>query len=105
MGVCTAVGWVVGLHSLPVGWLVLSLMHVYLKYIRHSPPPSQAGLMMVGVGNGLTIIFMGLYEHDAPVSKQHACMPASTHCTSVMCLDDYIHISEQHGRAHDALHI
>ncbi|KAG1660777.1 hypothetical protein FOA52_010387 [Chlamydomonas sp. UWO 241] len=26
---------------------------------------AQAGLIMVGVGNGLTIIFMGLYEHDA----------------------------------------
>ncbi|KAG1677607.1 hypothetical protein FOA52_010388 [Chlamydomonas sp. UWO 241] len=26
---------------------------------------AQAGLIMVGVGNGLTIIFMGLYEHEA----------------------------------------
>lgn len=33
---------------------------------------AQAGLMMVGIGNGLTIIFMGLYEVRASTRVQAA---------------------------------
>lgn len=37
------------------------------------PSPPQAGLIMVGVANGFTIIFMGLYEAPAaePVSTEY----------------------------------
>ncbi len=57
---------------------------------RTNPPPcvaSQAGLIMVGIANGLTIIFLGLYDTDADRVSVHntretvyhigVCMPTS----------------------------
>ncbi len=34
---------------------------------------AQAGLIMVGVGNGLTVIFMGLYEVRSEEAQKCAC--------------------------------
>lgn len=38
---------------------------------RPSTVAMQAGLIMVGIANGLTIIFMGLYDTDADKVSMH----------------------------------
>jgi hypothetical protein len=51
-------------------WFLLRNDTALMVYQEYRIQTAQAGLLMVGIGNALTVIFMGLYEHPQE-TKEH----------------------------------